>query len=133
MKQLLAAFLLSKFFVSLGLPCGVGGGGLCSYVPLKISPLFPFPPHKISPCSFVVCSPSLHVSLFPTVCLFRLCSRSIPITKYTLFSSVVNTAEDYVIMYPLFSGDRAKNDQLRVLSKFKVSRHQIVIQSDACI
>jgi hypothetical protein len=36
-------------------------------------------------------------------------------------------------MYPLFSGDRAKNDQLRVLSKFKVSRHQAVIQSDACI
>jgi hypothetical protein len=32
-----------------------------------------------------------------------------------------------------FSGDRAKNDQLRVLSKFKVSRHQVVIQSDACI
>jgi hypothetical protein len=37
-------------------------------------------------------------------------------------------------MYPLFfSGDRAKNDQLRVLSKLKVSRHQVVIQSDACI
>jgi hypothetical protein len=36
-------------------------------------------------------------------------------------------------MYPLFSGDRAKNDQLRVLSKFKVRRHQVVIQSDACI
>jgi hypothetical protein len=35
----------------------------------------------------------------------------------------VRTAEDYVIMYPLFSGNRAKNDQLRVLSKFKVSRH----------
>ena len=32
-----------------------------------------------------------------------------------------------------FSGDRAKNDQLRVLSKFKVSRHQVVIQSDACM
>jgi hypothetical protein len=32
-----------------------------------------------------------------------------------------------------FSGDLAKNDQLRVLSKFKVSRHQVVIQSDACI
>jgi hypothetical protein len=48
--------------------------------------------------------------------------------------TVVNTVEAYVFMYPLFSGDRAKNDQLRVLSKFiKVSRHQVVIQSDACI
>jgi hypothetical protein len=47
--------------------------------------------------------------------------------------TVVNTAEAYVFMYPLFSGDREKNDQLRVLSKFKVSRHQVVIQSDACI
>jgi hypothetical protein len=28
-------------------------------------------------------------------------------------------------MYPLFLGDRAKNDQLRMLSKFKVSRHPI--------
>ena len=36
-------------------------------------------------------------------------------------------------VYPIFSGDRAKKDQLRVLSKFKVSRHQVVIQSDACI
>jgi hypothetical protein len=32
-------------------------------------------------------------------------------------------------MYPLFSGDRAKNDKLRVLGKLK----QVVIQSDACI
>jgi hypothetical protein len=36
-------------------------------------------------------------------------------------------------MYPPFSGDRAKHDQLRVLSKFKVNRQQVVIQSDACI
>ena len=27
--------------------------------------------------------------------------------------------EDYVFMYPLFSGDRAKNYQLRVLSMFR--------------
>jgi hypothetical protein len=44
-----------------------------------------------------------------------------------------NTAEDYVIMYPLFLGGRAKNDQLRILGMFKVSRHQVVIQSDGCI
>ena len=43
-----------------------------------------------------------------------------------------NTAEAYVFMYPLFSGDRAKNDQLRVLSKFRVS-HQVVIQSIRCM
>jgi hypothetical protein len=30
-----------------------------------------------------------------------------------------------------FSGDRAKNDQLRVLSKFKVSSHQVVIRSSS--
>jgi hypothetical protein len=35
--------------------------------------------------------------------------------------------ETYVFMYPLFSGDRAKNDQLRVLGK------RVAIQWDACI
>jgi hypothetical protein len=34
--------------------------------------------------------------------------------------AVVNTAETYVFIYPLkTSGDRAKNDQLRVLGKFR--------------
>jgi hypothetical protein len=36
-------------------------------------------------------------------------------------------------MYPLFSGDQAKNDQLRVLGKFREQLKRVVIQSDACI
>jgi hypothetical protein len=31
------------------------------------------------------------------------------------------------------SGDRAKNDQLRVFSKFRRQLKQVIIQSDACI
>jgi hypothetical protein len=33
--------------------------------------------------------------------------------------AVANTAESYVFMHLLFSGDRAENDQLRVLGKFR--------------
>jgi hypothetical protein len=36
-------------------------------------------------------------------------------------------------MYPLFSGDRAKNNQLRVLGTFHEQLKQAVIQWDACI
>ena len=32
--------------------------------------------------------------------------------------AVVNSSEDYIFMCPLFSGGRAKNDQLRMLSNF---------------
>jgi hypothetical protein len=36
-------------------------------------------------------------------------------------------------MYPLFSGDRAKNDQQRVLGKFREQLKRAAIQWDACI
>jgi hypothetical protein len=42
--------------------------------------------------------------------------------------AVVNTAETYVFVYPLFSGDWAKYDQLRVLGKFCEQLKRAAIQ-----
>jgi hypothetical protein len=36
-------------------------------------------------------------------------------------------------MYPLFSADRAKKDQLRVLGKFREQLKRSAIQLNACI
>jgi hypothetical protein len=40
--------------------------------------------------------------------------------------------ETYVFMYPLFPGDRAKYDQLRVHGKFREQLKRGAIQWDAC-
>jgi hypothetical protein len=42
--------------------------------------------------------------------------------------AVVNTAETYVFVYPLFSGNWAKYDQLRVLGKFREQLKRAAIQ-----